>query len=189
MDTSIVALQKFYKKHKRLPSYSEMAKLFGYSSKGGVTYAVGKLIAGGYLARDHKKIIPGYKWNDSNKLKVLGLVEAGFPTIAEEDLSNTLSLDEFLIDNKEATYMLTVKGDSMIDAGILAGDLVLMERTEKARPNDIVIAEVDGGYTLKYLRKKGAAYYLEPANKKYKNIYPEESLNIQGVLKAVIRKY
>lgn len=85
--------------------------------------------------------------------------------------------------------MLSVKGDSMKDAGILNGDMVLIERKENAKVGTIVVAEVDGEYTLKYLRKENNLFYLEPANKAFKNIYPEESLRVQGVVIAVIRKY
>ena len=85
---------------------------------------------------------------------LLGIVEAGFPS-AEEELIDTMSLDEYLIENKEASYILRVKGDSMIDAGIREGDLVIVERTNAPRVGDIVIAEVDGEWTMKYLRKRG----------------------------------
>jgi len=115
-------------------------------------------------------------------------VEAGFPSPAEEELNDTISLDEYLIKNKEATYMLKIQGDSMVDAGILAGDMVLVERSTNANDGDIVIAEVDGEWTMKYFRKRGRKFWLEPANKKYKPIYPEE-LRIAAVLRAVIRKY
>jgi repressor LexA len=77
----------------------------------------------------------------------------------------------------------------MIEAHIAEGDMVLVERTLTAKPGDIVIAEVDQGWTMKYLRvdKKGRTY-LEPANKNFKPIYPEYELNIAAVVKAVIRK-
>lgn len=123
------------------------------------------------------------------EIRVLGYVEAGFPAGAEEELLDTMSLDEFLIDKPEATYILKVKGDSMIEAGIMAGDMILVERGKQARAGEIVVAEVDGEYTLKYLRKKGGKVYLEAANKKYKPIYPEENLKIEAVVVAVIRKY
>ena len=77
----------------------------------------------------------------------------------------------------------------MKDAGILDGDMVLIERKENAKPGKIVVAEIDGEYTLKYLRQKNNEFYLEPANKAFKNIYPTESLRVQGVVIAVIRKY
>jgi len=77
----------------------------------------------------------------------------------------------------------------MIDAHISKGDMVLVERANQAKDGQIVIAEVDGEFTLKYFRKVGNKVWLEPANKNYKPIYPVHSLNINAVLKAVIRKY
>jgi SOS regulatory protein LexA len=129
------------------------------------------------------------KMEKDRGVRILGLVEAGFPTPASEELIDTMSLDEYLIENREATYLLKVKGDSMIEAGIMPGDLVLVERGRTAKPGDIVVAEVDGEYALKYLRKKGREHYLESANSKYKDIYPKEELKIEAVLRAVIRKY
>ena len=73
-----------------------------------------------------------------------GLVEAGFPSPADEPLLETLSLEEWLIRNREATYFLNVRGDSMIDAGILPGDVVLVERGSAPHNGDIVIAQIDG---------------------------------------------
>lgn len=179
-------LTSFYSKSHRMPTYSEMMKLFGYKSKSAVAYAVDKLIESGIVSKDRTgKLI----LHIENDLKVLGLVEAGFPTSAQEELIDTMSLDEYLIDNADATYMLTVKGDSMIDAGILEGDMVIVERGKTPKNGDIVIAEVDGGYTMKYYRSKGKTIFLEPANKKYKPIYPESTLTITAVVKAVVRKY
>mgnify|MGYP001792707918 FL=1 len=77
----------------------------------------------------------------------------------------------------------------MIDAHIEPGDMVLVEKTNQAKDMQIVIAEVDGEFTMKYFRKKGDKVWLEPANKNYKPIYPEHSLNINAVVKAVIRQY
>jgi SOS-response transcriptional repressor LexA len=85
--------------------------------------------------------------------------------------------------------MLEVKGESMIDAHIAEGDMVLVERNSNPKIGDIVIAEVDGGWTMKYYRRdKSGKVYLEPANKRFKNIYPEYELNIVAVVKAVIRR-
>ena len=122
------------------------------------------------------------------ELKILGVVEAGFPTSAAEELIDTMSLDEYLIENREATFLLKVKGDSMKDAGIIPGDLVIVERGKQPKNEDIVVAEIDGEYTMKYFKKSGKDISLEPANKKYKTIYPKESLSIVAVVKAVIRK-
>jgi SOS regulatory protein LexA len=129
-------------------------------------------------------------FNKSNRISIplLGLIEAGFPSPAEEELIDNISFDEFLIGNKEATYILKVKGDSMIDAGICPGDMVIVERTNDPKVGDIVIARIDGDWTMKYLRKRGSQFYLAPANKKYKPIVPTEELEIHSVLTAVVRK-
>jgi len=177
----------FYKDHKRMPSYTEIMALVGFKSKNAVYKLVNKLVAEGVFAKDSSgRLIPNKLFGE---VPLLGLVEAGFPTAAEESLSDMMSLDEYLIENKEATYLLEVKGDSMIDAGIHEGDLVIVERKGEPKDGDIVIADVDGGWTMKYFRKRGSTIYLEPANSKYKPIYPTESLNIAAIVKGVIRKY
>jgi len=132
------------------------------------------------------KVIP---IQNLGSIPLLGIVEAGFPSPAEEELIDTMTLDEYLIKNKEATYLLQASGDSMIDAGILPGDLVLVERGKEAKDGDIVIAEVDHKWTMKYLRKRGQKIFLQSANKKYPPIYPTEELKIAAVVQAVIRKY
>ena len=77
----------------------------------------------------------------------------------------------------------------MIEAGIQEGDMVIVERGQTPKPGDIVIAQVDGDYTMKYYRQKNGQVYLEPANKNYAPIYPAGDLQINAVVKAVIRKY
>ena len=126
---------------------------------------------------------------DKPQIKLLGIVEAGFPTPGEENLLDVVTLDDFLIDNREASFMLKVKGDSMDGAGIKENDLVIVERTETAKPGEIVIAEIDGAWTMKYLRSSHGVLYLEPANDSYEPIYPKEALRIAAVVKAVLRKY
>lgn len=170
-----------------MPTYSEMMKLYGYKSKAAVFFVIQKFIKEGVLSKDKKgKLIPKRLYGN---ISLLGYVEAGFPSPAEEELIDTMSLDEYLIGNKEATFMLKVKGDSMIDAGIREGDMVLVERGKQAKPGQIVIAEVDGEYTMKYLRVKNGKHYLEAANEKYKPIYPKNELQVEAIVSAVIRKY
>lgn len=170
-----------------MPSYAELAKLLGYKSKNAAVKIARKLEDARVIARDGVgKLIPGKLFGDA---RILGTVEAGFPSPAEEELVDTMSLDEYLIERKEATYLLKVKGDSMIEAGICDGDMVLVERGRTARDRDIVIAEVDGGWTMKYFRKRGSEVWLEPANRTMKPIRPKEGLSIAAVVRAVIRKY
>ncbi len=184
-------IESFYKREKRMPSYSEMMKLFGFKSKNAVFRVVEKMIEAGIVAKDHLgRLLPTDSFTeDSSSVKMLGFVTAGLPAAVEEELVDRINLDDMLIGKKELTYMLEVDGDSMIDAHIEKGDMVLVERANTASDMQIVIAEVDGEYTMKYLRKKGEKSWLEPANTNYKPIYPEYSLNVIAVLKAVIRKY
>jgi repressor LexA len=102
---------------------------------------------------------------------------------------DTISVDQYLIKDTSKTFLLEVKGDSMIEEGIMEGDLVIAERKQDAKDGNIVIAEVDGGWTMKFFRKKGNSIFLEPANKNYKPIYPEYDLKIAAIVKGVIRKY
>ncbi len=177
----------FYKKHRRMPGYKEIMNLTGFKSKNAVFKLINHLVDAGIVSKDSQgKIIPS---RSLDEIPMLGLVEAGFPSSVEEEMTDTISIDNYLIENKESTYMLEVKGESMIDAGIHEGDLVIVERNRNPKVGDIVIAEVDGGWTMKYFRKDGDKVYLEPANKKFKNIYPEHELNIAAVVKGVVRKY
>lgn len=170
-----------------MPSYSEIMRLMGFKSKNSVYKLVRALVSKGVLGKDRTgRVVPK---NLAPAVPVLGAVEAGFPSPAEEELADTMSLDEYLVGNREATYLLKVKGDSMIEAGIMPGDMVLVERTTDARDGDIVIAEVDHEWTMKYFRKQGSHVTLVPGNKKYQPIVPKSELKIAAVVKAVVRKY
>lgn len=121
-------------------------------------------------------------------LPLLNVVRAGFASPAEEDMADTISVGEYLIRDKEASFLLEVVGDSMEGAGIMEGDMVIFERTGEYKPGDIVIALTEDGYTLKFLRKKGSTFYLEAANETYPPIYPKEG-QIIGVVTGTFRKY
>jgi len=170
-----------------MPSFSEMGELTGIRSKGAVSKFINKLIQNNVLEKDEKgKLIPG---SIAAAARVLGTVEAGFPSPAEEELADTMSLDDFLIQNPQSTFLLKVSGDSMSGAGILPGDMVIVDKGQSPKSGDIVIAEVDGEWTMKYLRKRGSDVALIPANPKYKPIKPKKELKIAGVVTAVVRKY
>lgn len=186
-DSQFQKIVAFWQKKKRMPSYSEILKETGLRSKNAAFKLVLKLVDENLLEKDNSgRLLPSSYFNE---IKVLGLVEAGIPALAEQQQLDTVTLDDFLIRNRKETYMLEVSGDSMIDAGILPRDLVLVERGKTPKLGDIVIAQVDGNWTIKYLRKKGNKLYLEPANKKFKPIFPKHELFIAAVVQAVIRKY
>lgn len=180
-------MSAFYHQKGRMPSFSEIGEMFRLSSKGSVHKAVTKLEGLGVIRKDKKgRLLPG---SIKSPVKVLGTVEAGFPSPAEEELADTLSLDDLLIQNREATFLLKVSGDSMSGAGILPGDMVIVDKGQTPKSGDIVIAEVDGAWTMKYLRKRGDSVALLAANPNYKPIRPKNELKIAGVITAVVRKY
>ncbi len=184
----VLKLKVFYSKQRRLPSYSELQTLLGYRSKGGVSALVPHLIKKGVVRKDATgRLLPTRLLEGG--IKILGTVQAGFPSPAEEELMDTLSLDEFLIKKPEASYLVKVTGDSMIGAGIMPGDLVIVERGRVPKNGDVVIAQVDGEWTMKYYFKNGKQILLKAANAKYPAIVPKEELVIGGVITACIRKY
>jgi repressor LexA len=177
----------FYKKERRLPSYREMLGLTGFKSTNAVYKLVERLVEQEWLKRSESgKLAPGKRFLG---LPVLGAIEAGWPSPAEEELVDTMTLDDWLIGNREATFMLKVSGDSMIEAGIRPGDMVLVERGRTPHNGDVVVAEVDSQWTLKYYEQHGGRVVLMPANKNYQPILPKNELNIAAVVTAVIRKY
>jgi len=122
-------------------------------------------------------------------LTVSGRVHAGFPSPAEEELRDVISFDDYLAPHPETSFLLSVTGDSMIGAGIMEKDLVIVERGRQPRDGDIILAEVDGNWTMKYFRKKGRTVTLEAANPGYPPIVPQTELRIAGVVTALVRKY
>ena len=182
------SLKEFYRTNKRLPSFSELGGLFKYKSSGAVSFLVDRLVDKGIVEKDKKgRLLPTAFLKSGAKL--LGAVQAGFPSPAEEELLDVLSLDEFLIRKPNATYIVKVSGDSMIEEGIKEGDLVLVERGRQAQHGDIVIAQVDGQWTMKFYEKRGSKVMLRAANKKYPSIEPKNELVIGGVVIANVRKY
>lgn len=182
-------LINFYTSHKRMPSYSEMLALFGFKSKNAVYRLVQKFLDAGIVTKDSMgHLIPSAFFNE---IPMLGSVKAGFPAATDEQLDETINLNDFLIQKKDKTYMIIVDGDSMIDAHIEDGDMVIAERTHVARDGQIVVANVDGEFTMKYFRQnqKTGKVWLEPANKNFENIYPEHDLQIVAIIKGVVRKY
>ncbi len=177
----------FFNKYRRMPGYKELMALTGFKSKNAVYKLINKLVDAGIISKDEQGKITLNR--GANELPLLGLVEAGFPSLASEEFAGMINLDDYLVSNRQSNFVLEVKGDSMIDAGIQEGDLVIVEKGKKPEVGDIVIAQVDGDHTMKYYRKSGSKTYLEPANKKYKPIYPSHDLQIDAVVMGVIRRY
>jgi len=128
--------------------------------------------------------------SDAISLPLYGKIAAGTPIEALRDHSSSIDVPGLMLGNGNH-YALTVEGDSMIDAGILDGDVVVVRSCEVAEAGTIVVALVDDvEVTLKRLRRKGASIALEPANKKYETrIFPPDRVKVQGRLVGLLRRY
>jgi repressor LexA len=177
----------FFRNQGRMPTYSEIAEIIGVRSKSVVHFWVAKLLSAGILQKDAKGFL--FLRRNPRALKLAGEVCAGFPSPAEEELRDIISFDEYLIRNPETSFLLSVTGDSMIEAGIREKDLVIVEKNKEPQNGDIILAEVDGNWTMKYFRRRGKIVTLEAANSKYSPIIPRTDLRIAGVITAVVRKY
>ncbi len=116
-------------------------------------------------------------------------VAAGFPSPADDYVERTLDLNELCITNPPATYFVRAEGDSMIDAGIAPGDLLVVDRSLSPQSGDIIIAALDGEFTVKYLQKHPSVCLL-PANENYPpiDIDPVQDFIIFGVVTNVVKQ-
>jgi len=117
-------------------------------------------------------------------------VTAGFAAPAEEQTRYSVDLERYIIEHPNSSLMVSVKGDSMSWAGIFPWDIAVVDKARVPREWDIIIANIDYQYTIKYLRKDARGRdYLEAANDNYMNIYPKEELQVFWVVVSIIRKY
>jgi repressor LexA len=126
---------------------------------------------------------------ESVKLPILGAIPAGGPVMTDEYINGWMTVGEELAKNAQDYFLLTVTGNSMIEAGIFEGDMVVVDNKKEPRDGDVVVALVDGANTLKRFIKKNGKVYLKAENKDYENIYPENELTIQGVVSSLIRQF
>ena len=176
--------------HNRIPpTFREIARHFGFSSTGTVRDHLKALIKKGYIRSSKNKsraieIIREALFS----IPILGRVPAGLPSLAVEEIEGYLDLDS-LVFSDESTFALRVKGDSMIEAGILPNDLVLVKKQSAAQIGDTVVALIGEETTVKYLRKRERHFYLEPANPHYRPIPVDANVSIIGKVISVIRKF
>ena len=108
-----------------------------------------------------------------------GGVSAGFPSPAEDHMHSKLDLNELLITHPSATYYVRVVGDSMLEAGILSGDLLVVDRSVEVKNNSIVVAYIDGEFTVKRFQKIVDKIYLKAENKQYKSIEIKKDMDFE----------
>ncbi len=169
-----------------LPSFDIISKKFGFKHKNSVWQYFNKLKEENLIQEKNNRF---YINKDRfGAILFSSTVKAGFASAADDYIEKRVSLDESFNINSPSTFLFTVSGDSMIDLGIFDGDKVIVEKTNTAKNGDVVIAFIDGGYTLKTYRNKNGKVWLEPANRNYPNLYPKEQLIIFGKVQGLVRK-
>ena len=176
-------LQDYYAEHKVIPSYSVLATLWGISAKSWVSQCVKRFEEAGFL---DKQLKPGQRFFERRLAN--DTVQAGLPNPALSDGYDLVTIDDYLVRVPSKTSLVRVKGDSMIEAGIHEGDLLVVEQQPNANVGEIVVAIVDNEFTVKYLDREKGQFVLKPANKAYPVIRPKGRLEIFGVMAGLVRR-
>ena len=169
-----------------LPSFDIIAKEFGFKHKNSVWQYFNKLKEENLREERNNHFYINKELFGA--ILFSSAVKAGFASVAEDYVEKRVSLDDSFDINSPSTFLFTVSGDSMIDLGIFEGDTVIVRKTNSARDGEVVIAYIDGGYTLKTYRNKQGKVWLQPANQNYPDLYPKEQLVIFGVAQGIVRK-
>ncbi len=183
----LAALQDYYARHRALPSYASIGNLLGLRSKSSVAALVARLKLAGLLeSTPDRRLAPTRRFFARPLTE--SPVRAGLPETIEGGDAEALTIDDYLIEHPSSTVLIRVKGESMIDAGIFDGDLVVVEKKPSARKGDIVVAIVDNQFTLKRLDLEAGRFILRAENKAFAPIRPEGDLEIFGVMVGLVRK-
>lgn len=185
----LARLRDHYARHGTMPSYAGIGEVVGFKAKNAAVKLAKRLAEQGFL-----KAAPGGKLAPTARFFELPMVDAkvraGTPEAVGDHVSAELvTLDGFLVSSPSNTVLVRVKGDSMIEAGILDGDLAVVERSETARSGEFVVAVIDDEFTLKELHCDGRRPLLVPHNAKYSVICPSQTLQIFGIVRGVVRRY
>jgi len=171
------------------PTIREIGEKFHFSSTGTVRDYLNALVNKGYIrVQEGKSRAIELVKEALFQVPVLGRVQAGQPVFAAEDLLGYLNLDQFVFPEPDV-FALRVRGESMRDAGIVEGDFVLIRKQEHAQPGDIVVALIGEEATVKRLAKRGAQFFLDPANPDFKPIPLTGEASIIGKVLQVVRNY
>lgn len=186
-ESQLQKLRIHYRKFGNLPTYEKMREIFGCKSKSTAFYTINRLIASGFLRRNKQKLMPGPNFEE---MSFFNSVKAGFPGPAEEEANDHMSLDRYLVEQPNSTVFVRVKGESMKNAGILNGDIAIVERSAEARLGQMIVVNLEGELAVKILKKQGNHFFLESANPKYPSLPLEDYVtnNMVGVVKGIARK-
>lgn len=173
------------------PTQKEIQENFGFKSLGSVQDYIKYLTAGGYLNNDSHSVrglMPSAVQQNSEDIPLLGNIAAGIPIEAVEN-SDIISVPVHML-GRGQHYALKVKGESMIEEGILSGDVAIIRHSTQAENGQIVVAVVDNETTLKKYFKRSKQIELHPANKTMKPIIiKDKECEIRGLLVGILRTY
>jgi len=190
-------IEKYQMKFGSSPTVREMREHMKLKSDGFIVHCMKSLQKKGYIEKDDTprgikllKSVAERLHSNVVKIPMLGYIPAGGPIATEENVEDWVSFDAAQFKDPTACFILRVVGDSMIDAGINDGDYVVASTKIEPKVRDIVVALVDGGSTVKrFLKDKAGQTYLKPENERYSDIFPEDDLQIQGVVIGLFRWY
>lgn len=183
----LAALRAYWRRHKAFPSMAKLASTLGLSSSGSVFAVVGRLTEAGFLERVERRIAPTRKFFN---YPVIGSAAAVLPPSASHGSLETLNIEDVLTPEPDRTSLCHVRGDSMKEAGLLDGDIVVLEVNRLPVNGDIVVAVIDGQTTVRYLHPcADGGWLLEPANPAYRPIKPADSLKLLGIVVGSLRSY
>lgn len=169
-----------------LPSLEVIRENLGYKSKNSIAQYL-KTLKGVSLVKERSGRL--YIKTPAGAPLLATKVRAGFANALDDIVDKRISFDEILQLDNPSVFVFKVSGDSMVELGIFEGDYVSIKKTSDAQDGDIVLASIDGSFTLKTYRKKGQKIWLEAANPQYGNIYPKNSLTIFGVATGITRRF
>lgn len=135
--------------------------------------------------------IYGFERHTSQELPLFtAKISAGFPSPADDFIEKKLDLNEFLIKHPSSTFFVKVEGESMINAGIHNGDILIVDRAEELHDNKIIIAMLGGEFTVKRIKKSGKKLFLVPENPDFKavEVTPDMEFEVWGIVNYVIHK-
>jgi repressor LexA len=182
------ALRRYHAAHGVLPSYGQMSTLLRFKAKHAAQRLVGRLEGNGYLARSPGgRVVPGARFHELPVLEER--IPAGAPDPGALSLTERYtSLDQLLIDKREQTVLVQVRGDSMIDAGVLDGDTAIVVTDRVPRTGDFVVARIDDAYTLKELRIERGRCSLIAHNKAFAPMEPTSAVEVLGIVTGIARR-
>lgn len=182
-------LQDYYADSRRIPSLQRLSELMGFASKTASRKLLHRLKTEGFVERtpDDDAWIPSTRFFERPLAQ--GKVPAGMPIVVGEVGAEPFLVDDYVVRNPSRTVMITVKGDSMTDAGIHNGDIAVVERCKPAGKGDFVVAIVDNEFSLKELGIERGKFILKPHNPAYPVIRPKSELEIFGVMVGLVRRY